>query len=269
MELAKFYDLNGDTINCFVQWDSNLYVTFDGSFEGDVFVDYCNVDSADSYRIQAEPYKTNMYKVKVPNILLIEPNNILAFVYVSDSSSTAEDEAGKTVSFINVPVRQKPKPDDFVLDDDVQYISIVRLKAELSKLRQDVYSEEAVRNDAEDARKSSEITRVSNEVIRMTNEQLRNDAETSRVDQFENMKIQCNNAVTIANTSNETSKEALDKINEVHESVNNLNLGVRTVSFSSGVNENIASGETLSEMFGKINTLFTSILERLDALETR
>lgn len=69
--------------------------------------------------------------VNIPNTLLAEPEDIVAYLYVVD------DDAGQTVHLIRIPIVRRQKPEDWepLLDEDL--INYERLDARVSKLEED------------------------------------------------------------------------------------------------------------------------------------
>ena len=69
--------------------------------------------------------------VNIPNTLLAEPEDIVAYLYVVD------ENAGQTVHLIRIPIVRRQKPEDWepLLDEDL--ISFERLDYRVSKLEQD------------------------------------------------------------------------------------------------------------------------------------
>lgn len=116
-------DENGNTIPYFYQWDKNRRIII-GGFKEDFIppvVHFCNRNSTEVLGVQSEKYSDTEIIVVVPNILLEQPYNIILYVYLMDSE--AEDASLKTTTTVEVPVRKRLKPSEYIYEENVSAIT--------------------------------------------------------------------------------------------------------------------------------------------------
>lgn len=168
-------DKYGNTVTNLTQWDLNqtLYIENHGFTTAPQF-HFCNKNSERALIVQST-IVDDMLQVVVPNILLTEPYTITAYVYLS------EDNSGKTVEYVQIPVRQRPQPNNFEYEDNAVIIDVKELADEMRALNASMSSAEEARVKAENTRVANEKTRASNENARKTAETARVSAETARV----------------------------------------------------------------------------------------
>ena len=76
----------------------------------------------------------NKIIVDIPNILLQEPYNIIAYVYLENNDS------GKTVRVIEIPLRRRVKPNDYEYVDNVEIVYLSDLIREVEVLKENLKS---------------------------------------------------------------------------------------------------------------------------------
>lgn len=122
---AFFLTPRGDQILSLTQWDLNrvLYVT-DWDLDVPVF-HFCNKKS-DVVIPVAPDFVDGVLQVTVPNILLQEACPIVAYIYAYDDTDMAQ-----TLKTIYIPVKERPKPEDYEYVDNTTNISMVQLDARM------------------------------------------------------------------------------------------------------------------------------------------
>lgn len=119
------YDIDGDPINHFTQWDSGQKIIFkDLNLDEAPLVHFANANSEEALSVQSSLSDGEII-VDVPNILLEESLNIFVYLYEEDELS------GTTLYSISIPVREKPKPSNYIYVDNVDYISIKNILKEI------------------------------------------------------------------------------------------------------------------------------------------
>lgn len=112
-----------------VQWDYGQYLQISGISidEREVEVHFSE-GRHQALIAMADVIKSGTIKVRIPDILLKSGNEIKAYVYLADA------ESGKTVRIVNMPVKRRPKPDDYT---DPKEKSLLRLLQEKIKGKAD------------------------------------------------------------------------------------------------------------------------------------
>lgn len=123
------YDLNGNQIKYFTQWDTNQVVLFDGDFSSAPYVDFWN-RKEDALRVESVLTDDGRYKVEIPNIFFLNASPLSMYIYVQDSI----DASGKTIYKNSFPVREKPQSNDFEYADNVHVVSVIALERKLKEL---------------------------------------------------------------------------------------------------------------------------------------
>lgn len=111
--LIPSYDSNGALIERLYQWDLNQTITVKHlDFEKAPVFHFCNRKSKESLAVQSHA-TGNGYTANVPNILLQQALKITAFIYYEGNG------IGRTVFRTEIPVEPKPKPTDYLYDDNI------------------------------------------------------------------------------------------------------------------------------------------------------
>lgn len=248
-------DRYGDTIQTLTQWDINqsIYIE-DSGFTNPPQFHFCNKNTEKALVVQSTLNSDGVLVVPVPNLLITEPYTISMYVYLF------EDNAGKTIETIQIPVRQRPQPDDFEFEDNTEIINLSNIAAEMKALNDQIaiaeldrvqketiriHNEDAriaaetarataeteranaeiERDSAEDERSAAEATRLTNESTRMTAETARDNAENSRqTNETERVDAEADR-VTAETTriSNETARIDAEDIREDNETTRTTN----------------------------------------------
>lgn len=124
------YDLDGNLINHFTQYDVNRIIVFDNLFSSVPYVDFWNKKQENSIRMESTLNSNGQIQVEVPNILLLESYVITMYIYVQDDV----ENIGKTVYTNIIPVRPKAMPSDSEYSDNVHVVSVIALERKLNEL---------------------------------------------------------------------------------------------------------------------------------------
>ena len=246
-------DEYGDVVTSLYQWDYNqtLYIE-DHGFTTPPQFHFCNQNSDKALLVPSKIDDNNVMTVSIPNILLTEPYNIMAYVYLSD------DDSGKTVEIINLPVRPRLIPSNFEYIENTYVVDVEALAKEMRELLNAYNSAEELRVQAESVRISNENARVSNENSRISAESARAEAEKDRASnettrqsqeatrQYQEEARQTNTATAIANAG-----AATERANLAAEACEDI---VASTSFISTTEKGIAGGVATLDADGKIPT---------------
>lgn len=199
-------DQYGNTIYHLTQWDYNqkLIVDINGFDFSDIpapIVHFCNINSNDALSVQSI-IQENKIVADIPNILLKEPYQITAYLYLMDNNS------GKTIYTIEIPVRKRPKPSDYEYEDNVEVVLLSELIQQVKELNENVTNAENERNSNEQIRISSEKVRENNETNRINNEAIRVQNENERINNEIDRENRVNEIVDVAEKATEKTLEA-------------------------------------------------------------
>lgn len=128
------FDEYGNSINEFVQWDTNRVMYIDWEHNCTPVFQFGNTKSDRLLVVKGriiEDETKKIAEVNVPNILLQQAYPIIGFVYL-ESEVDGDDHyyAGKTVYNFKIPVRAKVKPEDYKYTENTEYISWINLESE-------------------------------------------------------------------------------------------------------------------------------------------
>lgn len=133
---AILLDNYGHPVRFLYQWDYNQKLVIDDVYS-DVYTDmspvvqFCSKDSEEVLSVSAIVSDGKIVS-DIPNILLQEPYNIIAYILMINTSS------GKVVNAVEIPVRKRAKPPTYEYSDNVDIISIESLIKEASSLKSDM-----------------------------------------------------------------------------------------------------------------------------------
>ena len=128
------FDEYGNSIENFVQWDTNRVMYIDWKHNCTPIFQFGNTKSDRLLVVKGKIIENeikNIAKVNIPNILLQQPSPIIGFVYLEDEVDGNENYySGKTVYNFKIPVRAKAKPEDYKYAENTEYISWINLESE-------------------------------------------------------------------------------------------------------------------------------------------
>ena len=215
-----FLDKDGNIIHNLTQWDINqkLIIEIVQNISTAPKVHFCNKNSEKALVVQSA-ISGDRIIADIPNILLEEPLNIIAYVYYNNDSA---NNSWKTIQTIDIPLRKRAKPDDYEYVENVHVIYLSDLIKTVETLENEVESAETIRNQNENIRINNENVRVQQEEQREQRiEQAiknTNDATKKAVDAAtEVMNLQVtetvNQAVAKAETATSNANQASEKAN--------------------------------------------------------
>lgn len=127
-------DEDGNSIFRLTQWDKNQKLILDIDVDvGDTlnteitspYVHYCNIKSTEAINVLSTiDFENKKLIADIPNELLQEPYNIIAYIYMADNDNT---NSQKTVVAIKIPVKPRVKPSDYQYVNNSPTIDIVQL----------------------------------------------------------------------------------------------------------------------------------------------
>lgn len=117
-------DSLGNSIDYFTQWDVNQTIYIDDwDYDFTPIFHFCNTKSKEALVVKGQ-IVGNQIKSSVPNILLQSAYPVIVFVYLEN------DTSGTSIYMSEIPVRHKPKPEDYEYTENIEYVSWVKLEAE-------------------------------------------------------------------------------------------------------------------------------------------
>lgn len=156
------YDLCGNTINNFFQWDIDQQITIileglpDGYLTNAPEVHFANAKRTEAYVVRSTVDNNRVITASIPNILLQEAYPIFVYVYLTDETDVSSQ---KTILYSEIPVRKRQKPSDYLYVENIKRITAEDIKDEIEA------STEAARTDAINSittTKNNAITQVTN-----------------------------------------------------------------------------------------------------------
>lgn len=110
------------------QWDKGQKLTIEGVTLSDTpVVHFANKKSDKALVINPE-LSPNKLIADIPNSLLQEPYPIIAYIYAYD------DNEGKTIKTVYIPVESRTKPDDYVFEGDTGFITLAEMNSKLDAM---------------------------------------------------------------------------------------------------------------------------------------
>lgn len=126
-----FTDSNDEPVSRLTQWDKNITIHATWATMNISSVSAChffNAESDTAYVVT--PTLTNEgFSVQIPNVLLTEHSPISMFVF-----NYGDDGAERTVCTTRILVRKQPQPDDYVYEDNVDYLDLYIINARVKEL---------------------------------------------------------------------------------------------------------------------------------------
>ncbi len=112
------FDLDGNTINEFYQWDVDQTIIIKVKNKNESYlsikpeVHFANSKSKEALVVKSSENVSDSETIecKVPNILLQESYPLSVYVYLTDADNTSSQ---KTIFHTQLPVRQREKPSDY------------------------------------------------------------------------------------------------------------------------------------------------------------
>lgn len=122
------YDSYGNSIDKLVQWDVDQTLTVENwEYEATPVFHFCNKKHERALVVKGE-IVNGCAKSNIPNSLLQEPYPIIVFVYLE------EGDSGRSIYVTKIPVIKKAKPEDYEYQENIEYVSWVKLSEEAEAL---------------------------------------------------------------------------------------------------------------------------------------
>lgn len=152
MKRIKCYDKNGNSVNHLIQWDKNQVIYVDDLENGNIpEAHFALATKQDEARIYLDAVSiknvngTDMIRVIIPNELLLESTKLYVFLYYINN---AEDDTPETTEyFVELPIKNKPRPSDQIYEDNLIFLSMTVLRKHLDELQEQVDEDEAILNE--------------------------------------------------------------------------------------------------------------------------
>ena len=183
-------DSYGNVIHNLTQWDVNqkLIVGVNQSVAIAPRVHFCNKNSEKALVVEST-LSDNKIVADIPNILLQEPYRITAYVYLE---TDIENSSWKTIQTIEIPVRKRPKPDDYEYVENVHVIYLSEMIKTVERLEQDVRNAEFVRVSNENTRietANKAVSDANNATVRANNASGRANDLINDLEQYGAVKV--------------------------------------------------------------------------------
>ncbi len=179
MKEIVVYDTSAQQLNSVSQWSRDVYITIrEVDITSAYNIHFYNTASQVAYVMQST-YSSGVLTVKIPNVLLMYPFDIIGNVFQEDGSG-----AGQGIARFRFMVIPRPKPSDYIYPGTVDYLSYAEIMENCTQYA----TSEANRVIAEEGRTSAETTRVESEAKRINAEGQRIANEQNRIAQ-ENVRI--------------------------------------------------------------------------------
>lgn len=136
---AKCYDLYGNSVDYFTQWDTNqkIVIKLEGcgddyhvendELQTDPEVHFTNIKRETALAVKATAVG-NEITVDVPNLILEEPYPVLIYVYYTSSLYPSSQS---TIARTEIAVRQKAQPHDYYYVENITTVTAVAIKQEI------------------------------------------------------------------------------------------------------------------------------------------
>ncbi len=124
------YDINGNSINNLVQWDSDVYIYLGGAEIDSAYQVHFFNNTMDKALVVDSTFSGGKLRVKIPNNLLIQPHTITGYVNVTKNGQS------RCMYGFRIYIRRKPKPLDFIYTESDDYVSIEKIRNECKEWAQ-------------------------------------------------------------------------------------------------------------------------------------
>lgn len=133
MQKINCYDENGNTIDHLVQWDKNQVIYAEQLDNSIPNIHYAVPNLFEGSRLYENTVSSsnNKLAIKIPNELLKSNGRLYVYLYYT---STINTNPSTTKYVIELTIKSKPKPNEYVSEDDENWISISQLETRISNL---------------------------------------------------------------------------------------------------------------------------------------
>lgn len=120
------------TTDSVYQWDLNHTLQITGiSVTNAPTVHFTNKKRETAIVVQSK-LEDDVISVPVPNEIVQDPYNIVAYVHIYDNNHA------KTIETVNIPLKKRAKPDDYQFIDNVDVMNFERLEKDMTDVKQDI-----------------------------------------------------------------------------------------------------------------------------------
>lgn len=230
MATVKLYDRFGLEIDHLTQWDYNVTLQIH-DYQFDIAPICHFAKRLDKKSLVVNSTLSNgVVSVDIPNKLLTDENTNSAFsmfVFLTDS----EGNTGRTIYKVDLPVKKKPKPDDYEYSDNIEVIELSVLRAKLQSLI--AKTEETLDNRIDELENTYQatITEIKESIqddVDNLNRQITN-SNTALINEIRASESQLSSEITEARTNLNTeitnSRTSLNA--EIQAALNTLINGIR------------------------------------------
>lgn len=237
---AICYDLNGQTIDYFTQWDTNQKIVIRLEGCGDDYhiesgelqtvpeVHFTNIKRDTALAVKAT-LDGNDIVVDVPNLILEEPYPVLIYVWYTNKEYP---NSQSTIARTEIAVRQKNKPHDYYYVENITTVTAEAIKQEVHD-RVSKEAEEKINNDVADLKAKVE-KQLSDNNDRMTVINERIAAVNASIESTDNNIAAVNERMAAIETSfSDTTTEvnnALEDISDLREFKNQYDAESNVIS---------------------------------------
>ena len=127
----------GAVIDHLTQWDCNRTVHISGltvTGTPTLRAHFFNVHSANALVVELTAESDGVYSAPVPNILLVQPEKIVCWIYEQTEISGSESYEGESIYKFELPVIPRSKPADFEYQENIDYLNWVELSQEAAAI---------------------------------------------------------------------------------------------------------------------------------------
>lgn len=178
---AQCLDANGDVLTHLTQWDFGQQARVkleDITLFSAPEVHFTNKNRNTALVVNST-LSNSIVTADIPTEILREPYNIYCYIFVNTNNAQ-----GKTIVFVEIPIRKRAKPEGYVYSDDIEIIRVEELCQDIA--------------DAEATRVTNENNRLSNENQRISNESQRQLSSASAIQACVDQTSACNTATEAA-----------------------------------------------------------------------
>lgn len=127
----SFYDVEGNSVGYLTQWDKNVTLFIkDLDLEKPPKCHFATKSMNTAYVVDAKANENGGFSVDVPNVLLKGKERIIVYIYVYDDSN----DVGRTLYMSTLQVRERPQPEGYVFENNVDYVDVYVIDARVKEL---------------------------------------------------------------------------------------------------------------------------------------
>jgi hypothetical protein len=134
LQKINCYDKNGTTLNHLVQWDKNQVIYADNLINDAVpkihFAHSKHLDVSKLYK-DTVSVSDGKLAITIPNDMIVESGKLFVYLYYT---STVSSDPGTTEYVIELIIKAKPEPDEYIYEDNVEWLSISQLEKIIDSL---------------------------------------------------------------------------------------------------------------------------------------